>query len=183
MPLSSFYRLYLRILSSYIAYMPLFSSLYTLLSSDVLRINHRDQPTIVSITVTSSYFVAQHPFNRLYYTGEYDSSKIMKIDPATNTITQILIRADIGQTPVGMVTGTKAICFTLLGSTTKEIRTIVGIGAADQITWFKFTSLLGSNATLLHLAFDVDHINNYTLRLIASFINYPKLWIWLSDYS
>ena len=67
-----------------------------------------------------------------------------------------------------MITGPKADLLYSLGSTTKGIRTIVRIGADDQITCFKFTSLLGSNATLLHLAFDVDHINNYTFWLLAS---------------
>jgi hypothetical protein len=33
---------------------------------------------------------------------------------------------------------------------------------------------LGSNASLLHLAFDVDHISNYTLWLLASSIYYPN---------
>jgi hypothetical protein len=143
-------------------------------SFDVLRINHR-HPTNYSIYhgVPHPVFVAQHPINKNFYSGQDDSSEIIKIDPTTGEANQLKIPADIGQTPVGTISGPLGVWFTLLGTTTNGTGTLGRIGAGDDFTWFKLTSNLGSNASLLHLAFDVDHLNNFTLWVLSSSINDP----------
>ncbi|KAF9083994.1 hypothetical protein BGX23_010927 [Mortierella sp. AD031] len=55
-------------------------------SSDVLRINI-DNPSIYTIYtgLPRPIFIAQHPDNKAFYTGEDNSASIMRIDPADGT--------------------------------------------------------------------------------------------------
>ncbi|KAG0258199.1 hypothetical protein BG011_003432 [Mortierella polycephala] len=140
-------------------------------SSDVLRINHA-MPSNYSIYhgLPRPIFVAQHPINKMFYTGEDNSASIMKIEPRTGKVTQITIPAEAGQTPVGMISGPQGIWFTLLGDKTHGTGTIGHIDSNDKITYHKLQSPLGMNAALLHLAFDLDASNNYTLWLLSSSI-------------
>ncbi|KAF9371981.1 hypothetical protein CPC16_002737, partial [Podila verticillata] len=48
-------------------------------------------------------FVAQHPISKVFYTGQDDSSAIMRIDPKTGSTTQYMVPPEISQTPVGMM--------------------------------------------------------------------------------
>ncbi|CAG8838386.1 21821_t:CDS:1, partial [Cetraspora pellucida] len=88
-------------------------------SYDVLRINY-ENPTDYNIYkgVPHPIFVAQHPINKMFYSSEDDSSKIMKINPITNETTQMTVNASAGATPVGMISGPNGIWFTLLGNET-----------------------------------------------------------------
>ncbi|KAF9344881.1 hypothetical protein BGX26_003797 [Mortierella sp. AD094] len=140
-------------------------------SNDVLRINHVN-PSDYSIYkgLPHPIFVAQHPINNLFYSGQDNSSSIMKIEPKTGTVTQIPISAGAGQTPVGMVSGPQGIWFTLLGSATQGTGTFGHIDADDTITYHKFQSPLGKDAALLHLAFSVNPTTDYTLWLLSSSI-------------
>ncbi|KAI1296360.1 hypothetical protein EDD11_007415 [Mortierella claussenii] len=140
-------------------------------SSDVLRINHvNTSDYTIYKGVPRPIFTALHPENHLFYTGEDNSASIMKIDPKTGNTTQIQIPADVGQTPVGMISGPQGVWFTLLGTTTQGTGTIGHIGADDKITYHKLKSPLGTNAALLHLAFDLNATENYTLWLLSSSI-------------
>ncbi|KAF9916323.1 hypothetical protein BX616_004050 [Lobosporangium transversale] len=140
-------------------------------SSEVLRISHVNTSDYTIYTAQPRpIFIAQHPLNNMFYTGQDNSASIMKIDPTTGVTTQIAIPADAGKTPVGMITGPNGIWFTLLGDETSGTGTIGHIHADDTVTYHKLTSPLGINAALLHLAFDLDHANTHALWLLSSSI-------------
>ncbi|CAO3620512.1 unnamed protein product [Cunninghamella echinulata] len=145
-------------------------------SFDVLRINHH-RPSDYNIYhgLAHPIFVAQHPINKLFYSSEDDSSHIIKINPKTNSRKQIAIPKHIGTIPVGLISGPGGIWFTLLGSKTNGTGTIGFIDENDKFKWFKLkSSPLASSASLLHLAFDVDHAKNHQLWVLASSIIYPE---------
>ncbi|KAF9149420.1 hypothetical protein BG015_008795 [Linnemannia schmuckeri] len=143
-------------------------------SSDVLRINYNDPSNYTIYTgLPRPIFIAQHPDNGKFYTGEDNSASIMKIDPATNTTTQLPIPDTAGMTPVGLIAGPpgRGIWFTLLGNSTQGTGTIGNLHADDTITFHKLSSSpLSEKAALLHLAFDPEADTNYTLWLLASSI-------------
>ncbi|KAF9965941.1 hypothetical protein BGZ70_003733 [Mortierella alpina] len=140
-------------------------------SSHVLRINHAD-PSDYSIYKGRSrpIFVAKHPINEMFYTGEDDAASIMKIDPKSGSTTQFDVPSSAGERPVGMISGPEGIWFTLLGSYTQGTGTIGHIHADDTITYHKLTSPRGKDAALLHLAFDLNRDNNHVLWLLSSSI-------------
>ncbi|KAF9993164.1 hypothetical protein BGZ80_000063 [Entomortierella chlamydospora] len=140
-------------------------------SYDVLRISHVD-PSDYNIYhgVPRPIFVAQHPINKMFYTGQDDSSSVMKIDPKTGKTTQFQVPANIGQTPVGMISGPQGVWFTLLGNATHGTGTVGHIDANDKFTYHKLKSTFGKDASLLHLAFDLDVTENHTLWLLSSSI-------------
>ncbi|KAG0197366.1 hypothetical protein BGX28_009132 [Mortierella sp. GBA30] len=139
--------------------------------SQVLRINHRNTSDYnVYPGLPRPIFVAQHPINKMFYTGEDNSASVMKIDPKTGNTTQFSIPAGAGQTPVGMISGPEGIWFTLLGNKTHGTGTVGHIGADDKITYHKLNSPLGKDAALLHLVFDLDAANNHALWLLSSSI-------------
>ncbi|KAG0277327.1 hypothetical protein BGZ96_002912 [Linnemannia gamsii] len=143
-------------------------------SSDVLRINYKT-PSDYTIYkgLPRPIFIAQHPDNGQFYTGEDNSASIMKIEPATNKTTQLSIPSSAGVTPVGLIAGPKGhgIWFTLLGNATHGTGTIGNLHADDTITYHTLSSSpLSSNASLLHLAFDPKAKTNYTIWLLASSI-------------
>ncbi|CAG8837715.1 26347_t:CDS:2, partial [Gigaspora margarita] len=144
-------------------------------SYHVLRINHR-YPTYYSLFkgVIHPIFVAQHPINKMFYSSEDTSSKIMKINPATGKTIQIDVAASAGTTPVGMISGPKGIWFTLLGSATAGTGTFGFIDQDDNIVYHKLKSPLGKDAALLHLKFDVAYKTNYKLYLLSSSIINPN---------
>ncbi|KAF9572507.1 hypothetical protein EC968_009731 [Mortierella alpina] len=139
--------------------------------SQVLRINHND-PSDYNIYKgrPRPIFVAKHPINKMFYTGEDNSASIMKIDPTSGKTTQFNISSSAGETPVGMISGPKGVWFTLLGTPTQGTGTIGHIHADDTITYHKLTSPRGKDAALLHLAFDLDRDNNHVLWLLSSSI-------------
>ncbi|CAG8749239.1 40445_t:CDS:1 [Gigaspora margarita] len=142
--------------------------------SAVLRINH-ENPFDYNIYqgVSHPIFVAQHPFNEMFYSSEDDSSKIMKINPETGETIQLEVDASAGTTPVGMISGPNGIWFTLLGSKTAGTGTFGFIDQDDKIVYHKLKSPLGKDAALLHLKFDVDYETNYKLYLLSSSIINP----------
>ncbi|KAH7042998.1 hypothetical protein BKA57DRAFT_471189 [Linnemannia elongata] len=143
-------------------------------SSEVLRINYNNPSNYTIYTgLPRPIFIAQHPDNDKFYTGEDNSASIMKIDPATGTTTQLSIPNTAGKTPVGLIAGPKGngIWFTLLGDATQGTGTIGNLHADDTITYHKLSSSpLSEKAALLHLAFDPEAETNYTLWLLASSI-------------
>ncbi|KAI9241615.1 MAG: hypothetical protein BYD32DRAFT_433026 [Podila humilis] len=141
-------------------------------SSAVLRINHVNTTDYDHYQgVSHPIFVAQHPINKNFYSGEDDSNKIIKIEPTTKKATQIDIPASMGgTTPVGMISGPKGVWFALLGSPTEGTGTVGFIGENDEIVPFKLTSPLGQNAALLHLVFDLNADRNKSLWLLSSSI-------------
>ncbi|KAK3823912.1 MAG: hypothetical protein JOS17DRAFT_752584 [Linnemannia elongata] len=143
-------------------------------SSDVLRINFNNPSDYTIYTGRPRpIFIAQHPDNGKFYTGEDNSASIMKIDPAANTTTQLSIPETAGMTPVGLIAGPQGhgIWFTLLGNATQGTGTIGNLHADDTITYHKLSSSpLSEKAALLHLAFDPKAETNYTLWLLASSI-------------
>ncbi|CAG8504478.1 9726_t:CDS:2 [Ambispora gerdemannii] len=140
-------------------------------SHDVLRINHDN---ISDYNVYNGFpnpiFIGRHPITNMFYASQDDSSYIMKINPQNDEIKQIKISPNIGETPVGLISGPNGIWFTLLGNSTNGTGTIGYIDPDDNIFWFKLKTSLGSNASLLHLAFDVDYIDNHNLWLLSSSI-------------
>ncbi|KAF9543150.1 hypothetical protein EC957_001212 [Mortierella hygrophila] len=143
-------------------------------SSHVLRINYND-PSNYTIYkgLDRPIFIAQHPDNGKFYTGEDNDDKIMKIDPVANTTTQLSILESAGTTPVGLIAGPPGlgIWFTLLGNATQGTGTIGNLHADDTITYHTLSSSSWSKkASLLHLAFDPEAETNYTLWLLASSI-------------
>ncbi|ORX51193.1 hypothetical protein DM01DRAFT_1337254 [Hesseltinella vesiculosa] len=136
-------------------------------SAMALRMNHED-PSNYTIYpgLPHPIFIAQHPVNHMFYTGEDDSSQIMKIDPWSNTTSQIGIPPSVGREVVGMVSGPTGVWFTLLGNATNSTGTIGRIDSNDQITWFRLTQPLGVDASLLHLSFDTNR--NQTLWILGS---------------
>ncbi|KAF9903230.1 hypothetical protein EC991_004052 [Linnemannia zychae] len=140
-------------------------------SSDVLRINYiNTKDYTIYKGLPRPIFIAQHPINKQFYTGEDNSASIMKIEPATGATTQLPVEQSAGTTPVGLIAGPQGLWFTLLGSTTQGTGTIGHIHENDQITYHKLTSAVSKNASLLHLAFDLKADTNYTLWLLASSI-------------
>ncbi|CAG8574450.1 6889_t:CDS:1 [Cetraspora pellucida] len=144
-------------------------------SYDVLRINY-EKPTDYYIykAVPRPIFVAQHPINKMFYSSEDESSKIMKINPATGVTTQIAVNAIAGITPVGLISGPKGIWFTLHGNETASTGTFGFIDQDDKIVYHKLTSSLGKDAALFHLVFDVAYEINCKLYLLSSSLKNPK---------
>ncbi|CAG8732380.1 13650_t:CDS:2, partial [Racocetra persica] len=103
-------------------------------SSDVLRINYENSADYnIYKGVASPVFVAQHPINKMFYTGEDASNKLMKINPATGETTQIDVDTSVGTTPVGVMSGPNGIWFTLLGNKTAGTGTFGFIDQSDTI--------------------------------------------------
>ncbi|KAF8928715.1 hypothetical protein BGZ52_002996, partial [Haplosporangium bisporale] len=138
----------------------------------VLRISHVN-PCDYNIYqgVPRPVFVAQYPISKVFYTGQDDSSAIMRIDPKTGSTTQYMVPPEIGQTPVGMISGPNGVWFTLLGNVTSGTGTVGFIDAHNNIIYHKLQSVLGQDAALLHLAFDLNVAKNHVLWLLSSSIN------------
>ncbi|KAF9983684.1 hypothetical protein BGZ75_004854 [Mortierella antarctica] len=143
--------------------------------SQVLRINHKD-PTDYSVYtgLPRPIFVAKHPINEMFYTGEDNSASIMKIDPKSGKTKQFNISSSAGETPVGMISGPKGVWFVLLGTPTQGTGTFGHIHADDTITYHKLTSPQGKDAALLHLAFDLGCDKKHILWLLSSSIINPN---------
>ncbi|KAI8349357.1 hypothetical protein B0O80DRAFT_371069, partial [Mortierella sp. GBAus27b] len=144
-------------------------------SSHVLRISH------VNSSDYNLYqgrprpiFIAQHPVNKMFYTGQDNSAAVMKIDPTTGNITQFEIPGTAGQTPVGMISGPNGIWFTLLGTNTTGTGTFGHIAADDTIKYHKLNSTWGKDASLLHLALDPDMEKSNTMWFLTSSIIYNR---------
>ncbi|KAK3821554.1 MAG: hypothetical protein J3Q66DRAFT_333593 [Benniella sp.] len=144
-------------------------------SSHVLRINHKFPSNYaVYKAQPRPIFIAKHPVNNMFYTGQDNSASVMKIDPTTGVTTQIPIPGSAGQTPVGMVSGPNGIWFTLLGTNTSGTGTFGHIGADDTIKYHKLNSTWGKDASLLHLGMDPDMGASHTVWLLSSSIIYTK---------
>ncbi|KAG0236315.1 hypothetical protein BGW42_003727 [Actinomortierella wolfii] len=140
-------------------------------SSHVLRISHINYNDYeIYQAQPRPIFIARHPINGMFYTGQDNSASIMKINPSTGTTTQIAIPASSGQTPVGMVSGPLGIWFVLLGTNEKGAGTFGHIGADDTITYHTLSSKLATNAALLHLAMDPNVLINRTIWFLTSSI-------------
>lgn len=139
----------------------------------VLRISHVD-PSDYTIYqgIPRPVFVAQHPISKVFYTGQDDSSAIMRIDPKTGSTSQYMVPPEIGYTPVGMISGPHGVWFTLLGNATSGTGMVGFIDAHNKITYHKLQSVLGQNAALLHLAFDLNVAKNHVIWLLSSSIYY-----------
>jgi len=144
-------------------------------SSHVLRINHKD-PSIYTVYKAEPrpIFIAKHPVNGMFYTGQDNSASVMKIDPTTGLTTQIAIPGSAGPTPVGMVSGPNGIWFTLLGTNTSGTGTFGHIAADDTIKYHKLTSTWGKDASFLHLAMDPNINESHTIWFLTSSIIYTK---------
>ncbi|KAF9971160.1 hypothetical protein BGZ73_005928, partial [Actinomortierella ambigua] len=144
-------------------------------SSHVLRISHKD-PSKHSIYEAQPrpIFIAQHPINGKFYTGQDNSASIMEIDPETGKTKQIAIPASAGKTPVGMISGPLGIWFVLLGTPEQGTGTFGHIGADDSFTYHKLNSTHGANAALLHLAIDPHPEISNTIWFLTSTIISPN---------
>ncbi|KAF9358345.1 hypothetical protein BGX34_008970 [Mortierella sp. NVP85] len=144
-------------------------------SSHVLRINHKD-PSIYTVYKAQPrpIFIAKHPVNNMFYTGQDNSASIMKIDPTTGVTTQIAIPAERGPTPVGMVSGPNGIWFSLLGTNTSGTGTFGHIAADDTIKYHNLTSTWGKDAAFLHLAMDPNINESHTIWFLTSSIIYAR---------
>ncbi|KAG0274632.1 hypothetical protein BGZ95_009592 [Linnemannia exigua] len=112
-------------------------------SSDVLRINYNNPKNYTIYKgLPRPIFIAQHPINKQFYTGEDNSASIMKIEPTTGKTTQLPVDPSAGATPVGLISGPKGLWFTLLGSSTKGTGTFGHIREDDTITYHTLTSTL-----------------------------------------
>jgi hypothetical protein len=122
-------------------------------------------------TVQNPIFIAQHPENKLFYSSQDMSSKILKIDPTTKNTKQIDVSGPQVSTPVGLISGpNNGIWFATLGNANQGTGTFGFLDKDDKITYFKLTSDLGKNASLLHLAFDANIESNPGLWLLSSSI-------------
>ncbi|KAK3811544.1 MAG: hypothetical protein J3R72DRAFT_463357 [Linnemannia gamsii] len=140
-------------------------------SSDVLRINYNNpKDYTIYKGLPRPIFIAQHPINKQFYTGEDNSASIMKIEPATGKTTQLPIEPSAGTTPVGLIAGPQGLWFALLGSSTQGTGTFGHIHKDDTIAYHKLSSAMSKNASLLHLAFDPKADTNFTVWLLASSI-------------
>jgi len=124
-------------------------------SNQVLAINHTD-PTRYWLyqALPQPIFVARHPFSGEFYASEDVSSKLLRINFATQTTSQIAIPSTHGQRPVGLIAGPAGIWFVLLGTAQQGTGMFGRIDERGGITWFRLTSPEGRNAGLLHIAFD-----------------------------
>ncbi|KXN70175.1 hypothetical protein CONCODRAFT_170980 [Conidiobolus coronatus NRRL 28638] len=121
--------------------------------------------------VPNPIFVAQHPQNKLFYASQDMSSKILKIDPTTKQTKQIDVKGPQVSTPVGLISGpNNGIWFATLGSASQGTGTFGFLDKDDNISYFKLTSDLGKDASLLHLAFDANIESNPGLWLLSSSI-------------
>ncbi|BCS23589.1 uncharacterized protein APUU_40033A [Aspergillus puulaauensis] len=119
-------------------------------------------------SLSSPVFIREEPTTGLIYVTQDWSSSIMRIDLATDEITQLPIPPSVGNTAVGMASVTGALSgvwFTLAGNATGGTGTFGHIGADGQIKFFSLRQkVLGGNAALLHVA-------------DASTKDEPALWI------
>ncbi|KAF9210569.1 hypothetical protein BGZ59_009273 [Podila verticillata] len=102
------------------------------------------------------------------------NTRSARIDPKTGSTTQYMVPQEIGQTPVGMISGPNGVWFTLLGNATSGTGTVGFIDAHNNITYHKLQSILGQDAALLHLAFDLNVAKNHVLWLLSSSTNYSN---------
>jgi len=121
-------------------------------SNHVLRVNI-DQPSDYDLfeTKRKPIFIAKHGLSGEMFVSQDQSSHIMKINPSNNETTQISIPSDIGKTPVGLISGPDGnVWFVLL-----KAKGVFGkIYKNSEIAWFNLNSPIGSQAALLHLAFE-----------------------------
>jgi virginiamycin B lyase len=124
-------------------------------SSHVVRIDS-DNPADYTVhqALRKPIFVARHPTSGEMYASQDQSSSILRIR-ADGSGEQIPVPAAEGSTPVGLVAGPDGnVWFVLLGGKSGGNGGFGRIGADGGITWFALTTRAGTNAGLLHLAFD-----------------------------
>jgi virginiamycin B lyase len=103
-------------------------------------------------------FIARHPGNGDFYASIDESSKILRISPATGRRRLLDTTASGGMRPVGLIAGpARALWVALAGSPTGGTGTFARLDANDTITPYRLTSPLVADAALLHLAFDAPH--------------------------
>jgi len=124
-------------------------------SSHVVRINAANPADFtVHPALRKPIFVARHPSSGEMYASQDQSSSILRIH-LDGTTEQIAIPAAEGSTPVGLVAGPDGnVWFVLLGGSSGGNGRFGRIDWDGRITWFTLTTKPGTNAGLLHLAFD-----------------------------
>lgn len=124
-------------------------------SDQVLAIDHTDpQQYRLYDAQPHPIFVARHQDTGLFYASQDQASSLLRIDPDTQTTTQIAIPAEHGKTPVGLVAGPAGLWVVLLGTPEQGTGTFGRIDSSGEITWFQLTSPEINQAGLLHIAFD-----------------------------
>ncbi|KAG0328234.1 hypothetical protein BG000_000567 [Podila horticola] len=138
-------------------------------NSYILRINHVN-PSDYSLykTQPEPIFGVIHPLNNKYYTSERLVSAFMAIDPATGATHQIPIPAEQGLQPLGITEGPGGLWFTLLGNETFATGTFGVIQQDETVKYFRLQSLLGKDAALLYITFDLEYTTNRVLWLLSS---------------
>jgi virginiamycin B lyase len=139
-------------------------------SSYVVRVNHR-QPEDISIYPCSPrpIFVAVHPTSGEVYASLDNSSRIWRLDRTSGESHEIEIPLERGKTPVGLIAGPDGnVWFVLLSGSSGGTGTFGRIGSDGEITWFHLTSMLGSTAGLIHLAFDPQDRSGSHFWLLGS---------------
>jgi virginiamycin B lyase len=122
-------------------------------------------------------FIARHPISGDFYASEDVSSKLLHINVATQTTSQIPIPPARGQQPVGLVAGPAGIWVVLLGTAQQGTGTFGRINTQGEFTWFRLTSSEGRNAGLLHIAFDTSSTSSEPHAwLLGSSIGSPKVF-------
>lgn len=124
-------------------------------SDDVLAIDHT-VPSRFRLYPAQSHpiFVARHPASGEFYASQDSTSQILRIDPRTNTTSQIPVPPQYGSTPVGLVPGPAGAWVALLGTTEQGTGVFGRIAADGTITWFRLRSPEIAHAGVLHIAFD-----------------------------
>jgi streptogramin lyase len=100
-------------------------------------------------------FVAKHANSGLMFAAELQSSKILRIDPATGKTGQIDIPPAAGSTPVGMIAGPDGnVWVVLLGGADGGTGTFGRITGAESVQWYRLAAGALKKAGLVHLAWE-----------------------------
>lgn len=135
-------------------------------SHHVMRINHLN-PEDYSIykAARNPIFVARNSNSNEFYASQDQSSKILRINPQTNTTEEIEIPEELGKTPVGLIEGPDHnVWFVLLGTSAGGTGTFGRILEDGNIQWFHLKNNLGKQTGLIHLGFE-DPLNTEPAKL------------------
>jgi virginiamycin B lyase len=135
----------------------------------IVRITPSEPPRFtVYPALPRPIFVARHANTGLVFAAELQSSKILRIDPATGKTGQIDIPPHVGSTPVGMIAGPDGnVWFVLLGGMDGGTGMFGRITGAETVEWYRLAAGALKLAGLVHLAWESGK-ESPSLLLLAS---------------
>lgn len=141
-------------------------------SHHVLQIDQNEPRTYHLYPVSRTpVFVAKHGGSGDYYASIDIASKIARLNPRTQEVTEYDIPTDRGSTAVGLIAGPdENVWFVLLGDAAGGSGTFGKILQDGTVEYIRLPNPQGSTAGLLHLAFHPKGDNAPRLYLLSSSI-------------